>query len=69
MFGSQVQVKHELHDSEHELLKCAVSFIWKDRSAQSLGYIQINMALTPLERQNRSTNIIISVSVYNEIIC
>ena len=42
----------------------AVSFIWKDCSAQSLGYILIT-----LERYNRLAEIIVSVSVQYEIIC
>ena len=41
----------------------AVSFIWKDRSAQSFCYILINIVLNPLERHNRSAEILVSVSV------
>jgi len=41
----------------------AVSFIWKDRSAGSLGYILQNMVLNHLERHNRSAGILCSVSV------
>jgi len=41
----------------------AVSFIWKDRLAQSLGYILINIVLNPLERPNHSAEILVSVSV------
>jgi len=40
-----------------------VSFIWKDRSAQSLRYIPINIVLNPLERHNHSAEILVSVSV------
>jgi len=39
----------------------AVSFIWKDRSAQSLGYILLNIVLNPLERHNRSAEILVTV--------
>jgi len=45
----------------------AVSFIWKDQSAQSLGYIPINIVLNPLERHNHSAEILVSVSVSNPI--
>ena len=41
----------------------AVSFIWKDWSAQPLGKILINIVLNPLERHNRSAEILASVSV------
>jgi len=41
----------------------AMSFIWKDRSAQSLGYILISIVLNPLERHNRSAEMLVSVSV------
>ena len=34
----------------------AVSFIWKDQDAQSLGYILITIVLNPLERQSFSWN-------------
>ena len=49
----------------------AVSFIWKDRSAQSLRYILISIVLNPLERHNQSAEIPvpISVSVKYEMIC
>ena len=47
----------------------AVSFIWKNRSAQSLGYILISIVLNPLERQYRSAELLVSVSVQDEIIC
>ena len=40
-----------------------VSFIWKDQSAQSLGYILISIVLNPLERHDRSAEILVSVSV------
>jgi len=38
----------------------AVSIIWKDQSTQSLGYILINIMLNPLERHNRSAEILVS---------
>ena len=41
----------------------AVSFIRKDPSAESLAYILINGVLIPLERHNRSAEILVSVSV------
>ena len=41
----------------------AVSFTRENWSAQSLGYILISIALNPLERHNRSAEILISVSV------
>ena len=41
----------------------AVSFIWKNRSAQSFGNILIYIMLNPLERQNRLAEILVSVSV------
>jgi len=41
----------------------AVSFIWKNQSAQSLGYSPINIVLNTLERHNRSVEILVSVSV------
>jgi len=41
----------------------ALSFIWKDRSAKSLGYIMINIVLNTLERYDRSPEILVSVSV------
>ena len=41
----------------------AVSFIWKYRSAQSLGYILTNIVLNPWEMQNRSPEMQVSVSV------
>ena len=41
----------------------AVSFIWKNRSAQSLGYILVTIVLNPLERRNRSAEILVLVSV------
>jgi len=41
-----------------------VSFIWKDRSAQSLDYILINFVFNPLERHSRSAEILVSVSIY-----
>jgi len=41
----------------------AVSFIWKDWSTQSLGYILISIVLNPLERYNYSAEILVSVSV------
>jgi len=41
----------------------AVSFIWKDQSAKSLGHILINIVLNPLERQNRSDEILVLVSM------
>jgi len=40
----------------------AVSFIWKDWSTQSFGYILINIVLNTLERNNRSAEILLSVS-------
>ena len=43
--------------------RLAASFIWKDRSAQSLGYILINIVLSPLEKRSRSAEILVSVSV------
>ena len=46
----------------------AVSFVWKDRSAQSLDYILINIVLNPLERHNRSDEMVVSVSVQYELI-
>jgi len=39
------------------------SFIWKDLSAQSLGYILINIVLNGLERNNCSAEILILDSV------
>jgi len=36
----------------------AMLFIWKDRSAKSLGYIPINIVLIPLERHNSSAEIL-----------
>ena len=39
----------------------AMLFIWKDRSAQSLGYILISIVLNPLERYNHSAEILVSV--------
>ena len=41
----------------------ALLFIWKDRSTQSLGYILINIVLNPLERHDRSAEILVSLSV------
>ena len=41
----------------------AMLFIWKDWSAQSLGYILISIVLNPLERNSRSVEILVSVSV------
>ena len=41
----------------------------KNCSTQSWGYIMINIVLNPLERHNRSAEILVSVSVYYEIIC
>jgi len=44
----------------------AVSFIWKDRSPQSLGYLELPppyIVLNPLERHSRSAEILVSVSV------
>jgi len=35
----------------------AVSLIWIDWSAESLGYILINIVLNPLERHSRSGEI------------
>ena len=40
----------------------AVSFIWKDGSAQSLGYILIIIVLNPLERHNRTAEILVQSS-------
>ena len=40
-----------------------MSFVWKDRYAQSLGNILINIVLNPFERQTRSAEILVSVSV------
>jgi len=41
----------------------AVPFIWKNLSAQSLGYILINIVLNHLERENRSAEVLVLVSV------
>jgi len=38
----------------------AVSFMWKDQSAQSLGYILISSVLNPLERHSCSAEILVS---------
>jgi len=41
----------------------AMSFIWKDQSAQSVGYIPISIVLNPLESHNHSAEILVSVSM------
>jgi len=41
----------------------ALSFMWKDRLAQSLGYVLINIVLNPLEIHNRSAEILVSLCV------
>jgi len=41
----------------------ALSFIWKDRSSQSVDYILISIVLNPLERHHRSAEILVSVSM------
>ena len=40
-----------------------VSFIWKDLSDQSSGYILIHIVFHPLERDNLSAEILVSVCV------
>ena len=47
----------------------AVSFIWKNKSVQQFGYILISIVLNPLERHNRSAEILVSVSMEYKIIC
>ena len=42
----------------------AVSFIWKE-----FGYILISIVLNPLERQNRSAEILVSVPALYVIFC
>jgi len=41
----------------------AASFIWKDRSAQSFGYILINIVLNPLKKKSFRWNASLSLRV------
>jgi len=41
----------------------AESFIWKNQSTQTLSYILISIVLNPLEKHNRSAELLVPVSV------